>query len=192
VKIAHNRAFKEWAIACEALKSGEQTLLIRKGGVREEGGGFRMEDSEFFLLPTYEHQNARLLREEYLPRLEALQALPHDPAYITIDSYAVVTEIHCAANERQVGAIAYESLWNDTYIAERFNYNPYDPLFLLLLRVYSLPKSLTLPMRAEYGGCKSWVTLECEISLDGATPALTDAEFAVRSHALMERLKEYV
>lgn len=191
MKSAHNRAFKEWAIACEALKSGEQTLLIRKGGIREEGGIFRIEDEEFFLLPTYEHQNARLLRETYLSRLEAIQAASHDPARITIDAYAVVTEIHCAENERQVQAVAYECLWNDTYIAERFNYNPYDPLYLLVLRVYALPESITLPMRAEYGGCKSWVTLERDISLEGALPALSDTEFSARSHALMERLKEY-
>ena len=31
----HNRAFKEWAVACEAMKGGAQILLIRKGGIRE-------------------------------------------------------------------------------------------------------------------------------------------------------------
>src|SRR5688500_9082628 len=66
----HDRAFKEWAVACEAMMRGIQTVLIRKGGIREEDGIFRVADSEFFLMPTYEHQNPALLRDGYKPLLE--------------------------------------------------------------------------------------------------------------------------
>ena len=45
-------AFKEWAIVCEALGSGRQSILIRKGGVAEGRSGFAYEHSEFFLFPT--------------------------------------------------------------------------------------------------------------------------------------------
>src|SRR5579884_1921814 len=60
MKPVHDRAFKEWAVACEAMAEGRQILLIRKGGLREEGNTFTVNDPEFFLLPTYEHQNALL------------------------------------------------------------------------------------------------------------------------------------
>jgi hypothetical protein len=184
----HDRAFKEWAVACAAMREGKQILLIRKGGIREEGGVFTVNDPEFFLMPTYEHQNARLLEPEWVTRLEALQAAPHDFNTVTLDTYAVVDTILVARNDEQVNAVRHETLWNETYVKERFDFNPYDPLYLLVLRVYTLPEAVTLPIRPEYVGCKSWVTLERPLSTVGATPALSEAEFAHRRDTLLTTL----
>ena len=41
-------AFKEWAVICEAL-AATQSLILRKGGISEEGGTFRPEHAEFLL-----------------------------------------------------------------------------------------------------------------------------------------------
>lgn len=180
----HNRAFKEWAVSCDAMRRGEQILLIRKGGIREEGGVFEISDSEFFLMPTYEHQNARLLKTEYLPRLEESQATRREPDVILIDSYAQVASIHKARDEEQARGVAHECIWNETYIKERFDFNPYDPLYLVVLRVYRLPKACSIPMLPEYGGCKSWVTLAESLSTKGAVPAISDADFEKRLRAL--------
>jgi hypothetical protein len=184
----HDRAFKEWAVACEALRQGRQILLIRKGGIREEGGVFRVADSEFFLLPTYEHQNAGLLQPEFAARLQALQSEPRDPNTITIDSYAVVDTVAQARGEAQLSAVANDHIWNAEYVRQRFDFNPYDPLYLILLRVYTLPTPAIVPMQPAYVGCKSWVTLDRPLSTQGATPALSDAEFSARRAALLERL----
>jgi len=180
----HNRAFKEWAVSCEAMWRGEQILLIRKGGIREDSGTFQIQDSEFFLMPTYEHQTARLLKPEYLPRLAEAQAQERLLSTIKIDSYAVVTGIYEAQDEAQVQAIKHECPWNSTYIQERFNFNPYDPLYLVVLRVYRLPKPCVTLMLPEYAGCKSWVTLAESFSTEGSTPAVPDAEFEARCRAL--------
>ena len=69
----HDRAFKEWAVVCDALKTGRQIVLVRKGGIREEEGVFRISDPEFFLMPTYEHQNPMLVQPEFVPSIEASQ-----------------------------------------------------------------------------------------------------------------------
>src|SRR5947207_851465 len=61
----NDRAFKEWAVICDALSEGRQIALLRKGGIREEEGLFRVSDPEFFLLSTYEHEDAGLLKPEY-------------------------------------------------------------------------------------------------------------------------------
>ena len=188
MKEYHDRAFKEWAAACEALRRGRQILLIRKGGIREEGGAFQITDREFFLLPTYEHQNASLLQPEFAARLRALQNEPHASDTITIDSYAVVDAILQARDEAQVNAAAEYFVWNADYVRQRFDFNPYDPLYLLILRVYALPQPVTLPMQSAYVGCKSWVTLDRPLSTQGAAPALSDAEFASHRDALLERL----
>src|SRR5579862_9558154 len=188
MKEYHDRAFKEWAAACEALLRGRQILLIRKGGIREEGGAFQITDREFFLLPTYEHQNASLLQPEFAARLRALQNEPHASDTITIDSYAVVDSILQARDEAQVNAAAEYFVWNADYVRQRFDFNPYDPLYLLILRVYALPTPVTVPLLSAYIGCRSWVTINQPISTHGAAPALPDSDFAARRAALLKKL----
>lgn len=188
MKLENNRAFKEWAVSCEALTEGKQILLIRKGGIREEGGAFRIEDPEFFLLPTYEHQNARLLQTPFVSRLEALKKEERDPGIVTLNAYAVVEDILLARDEAQVNAVANATVWNEIYVKERFNFNPYDPLYLLILRVYRLTEAIALPLLPAYGGCKSWVTLKRAISTRNAIPAIPDAEFAARRNKILHKL----
>src|SRR5919112_5306685 len=48
--------FKEWALVCEALGRGEQTILLRKGGIAEGREGFGFRHDEFFLFPTFFHE----------------------------------------------------------------------------------------------------------------------------------------
>lgn len=183
-----HRAFKEWAVSCEALQTGRQILLVRKGGIREEGGVFRIADPEFCLLPTYEHQDARLLQPELTPRLQEIEAEPRDPRQVVISSYAVVDTILEAKDEAQVNGAASDHIWNAEYVRQRFDFNPYDPLYLLVLRIYNLPALETLPMRPDYAGCRSWVTLERSIAVSGATPALSDADFFERREKLLKQL----
>jgi hypothetical protein len=49
-------AFKEWAAICRALATGRQDVILRKGGIVEDGGEFRPDHASFLLLPTFLHQ----------------------------------------------------------------------------------------------------------------------------------------
>ena len=180
----NNRAFKEWAVACDALRAGRQILLIRKGGIREEDGVFTMTDSEFFLLPTFEHQKSELLRHDILPKLEARRSAP-DPVTVEIDTYALVDTILVARDEAQVNRAAHETIWNAEYIRQRFDFNAYDPLYLVILRAYRLLEPITIPLLPDYVGCRSWVTLDRSLSTAGAVPAIPDSEFALRRAGLL-------
>ena len=48
--------FKEWALVCEALGRGEQSIILRKGGIAEGRDGFAFKHREFFLFPTFFHE----------------------------------------------------------------------------------------------------------------------------------------
>lgn len=54
--------FKEWALVCEALGCGEQSILLRKGGLAEGREGFGFRHSEFFLFPTFFHEQVLKIR----------------------------------------------------------------------------------------------------------------------------------
>lgn len=101
----NNHAFKEWAVVCAALERGQQTIILRKGGIREEAGRFTVETPEFFLMPTYEHQNSELLKTEHACELAALQATALAPNTVTLSAYATVDAVTTAATEDQVRAI---------------------------------------------------------------------------------------
>jgi hypothetical protein len=184
----HNRAFKEWALVCEAMKAGRQTTLIRKGGIREEDGIFQVNDPEFFLMPTYEHQTSTLIQSSFIEPLKAIQARGFDPRNVTLDAYAVVDTIRTCDDEGRLALLSNEHIWNEQYLKMRLDYNPYDPLYIMILRVYKLPEPVTLPMTHEYGGCKSWVTLDRVLSTHGAEPAISDTEFAGRRKKLLSVL----
>ncbi|MGI0041714.1 MAG: DUF1802 family protein, partial [Nitrosopumilaceae archaeon] len=49
-------ALKEWATVVKALENGNQTVLLRKGGILETDSGFNVESKKFLLYPTFEHQ----------------------------------------------------------------------------------------------------------------------------------------
>ncbi|HEX8464312.1 MAG TPA: DUF1802 family protein, partial [Abditibacterium sp.] len=71
-----NVALKEWAITCEALAQGRQLVLLRKGGLLDEDGSFSLEHGQFFLLPTYLHQEEALVKPEHRDLFAAAQKLP--------------------------------------------------------------------------------------------------------------------
>src|SRR3954468_12374619 len=55
--------FKEWAVVCAALARGEQSVLIRKGGIAEGREGFSFRHQEFFLFPTWFHEQPDKVRD---------------------------------------------------------------------------------------------------------------------------------
>lgn len=184
---ATRTALKEWAVACEALGRGEQIVLLRKGGIREEHREFRVEHDEFLLFPTYEHQRADLVkpaaRAAFAALTEDRRADGVEPRY-----WARVAAAFEVTESAQLEAVAALHLWSEAYALERLRWKPRKPLHLLALRVYRLAESVRLPMLAEYGGCKSWLTLAEPVVVEGARAVLDDAAFAQQLEAVRSAL----
>lgn len=181
-------ALKEWAVIVNGLKTGKQIILLRKGGVEDAEGEFRLQHSEFFLYPTFEHQRRKLLRPEFLGEFD--RALAEKPAgeEVSLSTYAEVAECLLSSDLDKLRRLFPYHLWNDAYIKLRFNYKPERPLYVLVLRAYEVP-SIRIPERIEYRGCKSWVDLGEEIPTQGARPILTDAEFEAQRNDIRRRLQ---
>lgn len=69
--------FKEWALVCEALGRGRQSIILRKGGIAEGRDGFSFRHNEFFLFPTWFHEQPAKVRVTDLE--------PSEPASNAID-----------------------------------------------------------------------------------------------------------
>ena len=59
--------FKEWKLVCDAMERGEQSIILRKGGISEGKHGFQWLHQRFFLFPTYFHEQTTQLRLSWEP-----------------------------------------------------------------------------------------------------------------------------
>ena len=79
-------------------------------------------------------------------------------------------------------ALDAEHIWTTPLIDMRFNYKPQNPLYLLLVRAYSLAKPVTVANTPAYAGCKSWVPLDEAIDVS-AVAALCSMNRTTRGAA---------
>jgi hypothetical protein len=170
-------AFKEWAVIVDALGRGAQILILRKGGISEGRGGFKLDHERFLLFPTLFHQQ----REAVIPSAQARYDLiaPHFPPTdrLRLEYFAQVAEAKQIFSLGELNALRGQHVWRDEVIAERFDWGREKAIFALAVRVFRLPTAIELPMLPAYGGCKSWIELEREVATEGSAPVLTDAEF---------------
>lgn len=151
-------AFKEWAAVCLALASGQQTVLLRKGGIHEDGGMFRPEFDRFWLYPTYFHEQQQAgLKPSFLPLLaEAQRSRP--PAGTVILSHLVdVRSVRHITDLDAALALNDRHVLTDDMIRRRFAYR--TPGLYALDVLVTPVDPWTIPERPEYIGCKSWVQL---------------------------------
>ncbi|OKH25646.1 hypothetical protein NIES593_04755 [Hydrococcus rivularis NIES-593] len=172
-------AFKEWAVAVNALEAGKTIMLLRKGGIREVGGRFQVQYERVLLYPTYEHQKPYLLKPEYAGRVTPVASGWH-PETVRIGSWAEISDVFCVSKASVVDRLLPYHIWNERLASDRFNWKPRQPLYVLLLRVYRLPQPQMVSYSQEYGGCKSWIELLQSISLEGSLPVFDDSQYEQR------------
>jgi hypothetical protein len=182
-----SHALKEWAVAVNALESGKTIMLLRKGGIHERNGNFQVAHKQILLYPTYEHQQAFMLKPEYANRVYPVTSGWH-PETVRIGSWAEITDILPVSDEFLVNALLPFHIWNEHFISDRLKWKPRQPLYILLLRTYKLTQDQEIPYHAKYGGCKSWIDLDQSINLQETTPALSDFAYS----QLVQRIRGIV
>ena len=173
---ATTHALKEWNVAVNALEQGQTILLLRKGGIREQGGHFQVTNKEILLYPTFEHQQPYLLKSEYANQVNPVQSGWH-PDSIRISSWAEITDTFLVAYEKAIASIFPYHIWNEKFVSERLKWKPSQPIYILLLRTYRLPQIHDIPYRSEYSGCRSWIELAQPIERKDSLPVLSDREY---------------
>jgi len=178
-------ALKEWAVLAEAVARGEQLLLVRKGGIADPGNGFELKYREFFLYPTWEHQQEEYLRPEFRERL---RKLPPQPGPIRLQVYAGVAYQKEVKDLSALAKLEGYHLWSGEFLEQKLRYKPELPTQVLVLRAYRFLKPVLHPERPEYAGCKSWVELNEEIPLRGAEPVWENRRFLAALEEISSRL----
>jgi hypothetical protein len=151
-------ALKEWAAICRALATGRQDVILRKGGIVEPGGEFRVDHRRFLLLPTFLHQSAGQLIPEASDLLEGIDADRPPEGTVVLTHEAEVLRASRVESLAALARFRGRHVWADAVVAERFH-RWKDELHVLEVAVSPLIEPLVLPWHDDYSGCKSWVSL---------------------------------
>src|SRR3954447_26855743 len=113
-------AFKEWAVICRALAEGRQALILRKGGIAEDGGVFRVEHTRFWLYPTYVHQQRGGIKPEAVPLLEQAEADRPPAGTVLLTHFAEVAGIYLVLVLAPALFLASLHFWSEETVSNRF------------------------------------------------------------------------
>lgn len=176
-------AFKEWASVCQALATGRQSIILRKGGIAEAGGEFRPEYENFWLYPTNFHQQDTGLAPDARDLLPAALAELPPVGRVRLSHCLRVERVWFLDNEDKALSLHGFHVWSEETIRMRFRYRK-PGLYLLAVRASRIIPTWEIAEHPSYAGCKSWVPLE------ETPPQDYDWEWAVSDERFAETMAE--
>lgn len=179
-------ALKEWAVTGEALARGRQIILLRKGGLLDEDGSFSLEHGQFWLLPTWLHQEKSLVKAEHQDLFAFARPIEKETVRNPLIRHFASVQAVWQLGERDEAALrAAPHIYAPSYLDLRFSYQPDKPLLCAALRVWELDWPLRYAMRPGDMGCRSWISMENPLA-GAAHPVMDDDDFGARLDGLSE------
>jgi hypothetical protein len=172
-KIPNHTALKEWASVIDALGSGAQIVLIRKGGLAD--ASFGVEAQRFYLFPTNYHD-----------------AGGSEPTTVRITHWAEVVKTWQIRDAAILPRLEALTILDPASIETRYRFRPDQAINVIAVRAHRLAKPADVVMKPEYSGCRSWVSIDEEIDIDGSVAALRDDALNAQITAIDVMLTEPV
>ncbi|MED1954369.1 DUF1802 family protein [Brevibacillus centrosporus] len=186
---ASSLSLKEWAVAVKALGEGHQIITIRKGGLYEETREFRLENNQFYLYPTYEHQKQDMVKPQYHDLLAATrEGWSPEQETVEVAYFAEVTDDIELLDEEKLRAVSPYHIWTDNFADVRLHWKKQKPLHILFARVYRLEQPVEILIEEAYKGCKSWHHLVNAIPWQRFEPVLSDAKYNQKKEEILNIL----
>lgn len=174
------QAFKEWQVVCDALASGRQSILLRKGGIHEGREGFSFAHDSFFLFPTRFHAQLDQVREgHFVPEKEWQEG-----DILEVTHHAEVRFAVTLTNWKTVEKLFPHHIYTEDTIKERFDWEgkgmASGSIHLALVRVAKLAAPWRFAYEKRFGGCRSWIELPepPQHCIENATPVIQEDVFS--------------
>ena len=173
----------------EALGAGQQTVLIRKGGLIEPGKGFELVSKTFVFYPTYEHQTAQFIREDCRRFFDDGFKLRAPEGRLCFSLCGNAETSWQSSRPDVVERLSAFHIYNEAFMTQRLKWQPDQPLTIVAVRAFVMPEPVEIAASPKYVGCKSWVDLEQAAPVGGCRPVLDDSVFAQRLSAMRALLE---
>jgi len=159
--LPNHTALKEWQSVVDALGRGEQVILIRKGGIAD--AAFGLEADRFYLFPTNFHESG---------------AQTPSPVPITHWCEVVRTwQVHDLDTLLRLEPLV---IFDRATLDQRYRFRSHQAIYVIGVRTFELRKPVNVEMKEAYGGCRSWISVDEEIDVDGSRLTLSDSELQAR------------
>jgi hypothetical protein len=153
-------AFKEWQLVAEALAAGEQSVILRKGGISEGKLGFQWLHEKFFLFPSLFHEQARQVKPLIDGSLRDIPEASGDEVVFSVYVETIKTgRLH---DWDEVLRLDPYHIWKEEVVRERFEWGDEPGLSYAVVKVWQLTDPWILKNRTSFGGCRSWFGLPPE------------------------------
>ena len=164
-----NYGFKEWKVVCDAIGSGRQDIIFRKGGIHEGREGFSFKHEAFYLFPTLFHAQEDFVTEGTVEGNGGSEGDTQRKTEWQVGDELEI-EYFCTAKsaitlEDWDAVCAYSSrhIWTESTIRERFDWEgkgmASGSIHVVELNVEKLATPWKLTYEKKYGGCRSWIDL---------------------------------
>lgn len=151
--------FKEWQVVCDALSSGRQSLILRKGGIHEGREGFSFAHDAFFLFPTRFHVSSEQVREGEVSSAPEWEV----GDLVRITHYVQVPMAVTLTDWNRLLALEPLHIYTRETLRDRFDWEgkgmASGSIHVALAEVYALAEPWEFPYEKGFGGCRSWLTL---------------------------------
>lgn len=165
MKLPNHTALKEWSNVIDALGGGEQIILIRKGGIADPT--FGVEAERFYLYPTYFHQGESDARPS-----------------VTITHWCEVVKTWRVRDSAVLDRLAPVVSIPCETLETRYRFRADQALHVIAVRTWKLAAPAEVAFTDDYAGCRSWISIDPEIDVEGSVAVLDDAELADRVKAI--------
>ena len=170
-KLANHTALKEWSNVVGALAAGEPVILIRKGGLADPS--FGVEAGQFYLYPTYFHQGESEARPS-----------------VTVTHWCEVVRTWTVRDAAMLDRLEPLVAMPRETLDARYHFRPDQALYVIAVRTWQLPEPVEVRFREEYAGCRSWISVDEEIDVEGSWPVISDALLQAKLDAIGSLLSE--
>jgi hypothetical protein len=159
--LPNHTALKEWSNVVAALGRGDQIVLARKGGIAD--ASFGIEADRFYLYPTYFHQGESEARPE-----------------VTVTHWCEVVRTWTVDDEARLKRLADHVVLPHETLAARYHFRPGQKLNVIAVRTFALAQPAPVKFHEQYGGCRSWISVEEQIDVGGSRPVLSESELQTK------------
>jgi hypothetical protein len=170
-KLPNHTALKEWSNVVAALATGEQVILIRKGGLADPT--FGVDANRFYLYPTFFHQGESEARPE-----------------VEVTHWCEVVRVWAVSDFALIERLAGEVVMPAETLATRYRFRPDQALYVIAVRTWRLARPARVPFNESYAGCRSWISIEDEIDIECSTPVMDEPKLGARIEAIAAALSE--
>jgi|694.fasta_scaffold53914_4 hypothetical protein len=178
--------FKEWQVVCDALASGRQSILLRKGGIHEGRQGFSFAHESFFLFPTHFHAQADHVREGQV----AVKPEWQEGDIVRITHHAEAEWAITVTDWPKIAAIEPLHLYTEATVRDRFDWEgkgmASGSIHIALVRIRQLAEPWEIQYTPRFGGCRSWIQLPDPPAnwRENSHPVLTDETFSALAETI--------